>query len=237
MNDQLIVALDVPTIKQARDLINQLDGTISFFKIGMWLVYADGCEELIKDLIKSNKKVFLDTKMYDIGKTVEEGVKRIVDRGIDIITVHGDSKIIESAVKGRGDSKLKVFAISVLTSLNDDSLKEMGYALTTKELVKFRAKQAVELGCDGLIASAADNPDKIRLESGNSMLLIGTPGIRSIDDPVDDHARSATAIEAIATGSDYLIVGRPIISHANPLDRAKKILFEMNDGLKLRYNS
>lgn len=234
MNNKLIVALDVPTIKQAKKIVSQLDGIVSFYKIGMWLFLSDGCENFINGLIIAGRQIFLDTKMYDIGKTVEEGVRRASDRGISILTVHGDSDILEAAVKGRGFSNLKVFGISVLTSMNDESLKEMGYALTTQELIHKRVKMASKLGCDGMIASASDNPDLLKSISGNEEFLIGTPGIRGIDDSTNDHARSATARDAIKNGSDYLIVGRPIIGHSNPAERAQKILIEMEEGQILR---
>jgi len=174
--------------------------------------------------------VFLDAKMYDIGRTVEEGVARAADRGVTLLTVHGDARIMEAAVKGKGGSDLKIFAISVLTSLDDAGLKEMGYALTASELIHRRAKQAVRFGCDGLIASAADDPNELRRIAGSDRLLIGTPGIRGADDTADDHARLATPATAIERGSDYLVVGRPIIAHADPVARAQRIIAEMEAG-------
>ena len=178
MKDRLIVALDVPTIAGAREMVARLDGTVSFFKIGLWLAFAEGVDGLLHGLISSGKRVFLDAKMYDIGRTVEEGVARAADRGVSLVTVHGEPQVMRAAVKGKGTSPLKIFAISVLTSLDDASLQEMGYVLTARDLVHLRARQAVECGCDGLIASAADNPDELRRIAGSERLLIGTPGIR-----------------------------------------------------------
>ena len=109
MAERLIVALDVPTIGEARRLVEKLDGTVSFFKIGLWLAFAEGVDHLIKDLIGAGKKVFLDAKMFDIGKTVEEGVARAADRGVSFVTVHGDSQIIQSAVKGKRGQDIKIF--------------------------------------------------------------------------------------------------------------------------------
>jgi orotidine-5'-phosphate decarboxylase len=230
MKDRLIVALDVPTIAGAREMVARLDGVVSFFKVGLWLAFAEGVDGLLHSLISSGKKVFLDAKMYDIGRTVEEGVARAADRGVSLLTVHGDARIMESAVKGKGSSPLKIFAISVLTSLDDASLKEMGYALTARELIHLRAKQAVQFGCDGLIASAADDPNEVRRIAGSDRLLIGTPGIRGAGDTTDDHARLATPAAAIERGSDYLVVGRPIIAHADPAARARQIIAEMEAG-------
>ncbi len=230
MAERLIVALDVPSIAEARVMAERLDDVVSFFKIGLWLAFAEGVDGLLHDLISTGKRVFLDAKMYDIGRTVEEGVARAADRGISIVTVHGDSRIMESAIKGKRGSGLKIFAISVLTSLDDAELKEMGYALTARELIHQRARQAVQLGCDGLIASAADHPNELRRIAGSERLLIGTPGIRGAEDAADDHARLATPRVAIERGADYLVVGRPIIAHADPASRARRIIAEMEAG-------
>ena len=232
MADRLIVALDVPTIAQAREMVARLDGAVSFFKIGLWLAFAEGMDGLLQSLIVSGKKVFLDAKMYDIGQTVQQGVARAADRGVSIVTVHGDARIMEAAVRGKGSSDLKVFAISVLTSLDDAALKEMGYALTAQEMIHKRARQAVEYGCDGLIASAADDPNALRSIAGSDRLLIGTPGIRGADEKSDDHARLATPEAAIRRGADYLVVGRPIVTHADPAARAREIVAEMEAGAR-----
>jgi orotidine-5'-phosphate decarboxylase len=230
MADRLIVALDVPTIDSARRLVERLDGTVSFFKIGLWLAFAQGVDGLINDLVTAKKQVFLDAKMYDIGKTVEEGVARAADRGVSFVTVHGDAEIIASAVKGKRGSAIKIFSITVLTSLSDANLAQMGYRLNAKELVHLRVSEAIKHGCDGIIASAHDNPDDIRRIAGNDRLLIATPGIRSTDDPADDHQRKASPREAIKRGADYLVVGRPVIRSEDPLARTKAIISEMDAG-------
>src|SRR5271170_6387099 len=182
MADRLIVALDVPTIGQAEALVDALDGVVTFFKIGLWLAFAAGVDGLIKRLIDSRKQVFLDAKMYDIGKTVEEGVARAADRGVSFVTVHGDRRIMQAAVKGKRGRGLKIFAVSVLTSLDDTALRSMGYGVSAQELVQLRVRDAVASGCDGVIASAHDNPDNIRRLAGDEELLIATPGIRGPDD-------------------------------------------------------
>jgi orotidine-5'-phosphate decarboxylase len=230
MADRLIVALDVPTIAGAREIVAKLDGIVSFFKIGLWLAFAEGVDGLLRDLISSGQKVFLDAKMHDIGQTVEEGAARAADRGVTLLTVHGEPQVMRAAVKGKGGSPLKIFAISVLTSLDDAILREIGYGLTARDLVHRRAKQAVACGCDGLIASAADDPNELRRIAGSERLLIGTPGIRGAEDSTDDHARLATPRAAIERGSDYLVVGRPIIANADPAARARAIIAEMEAG-------
>jgi orotidine-5'-phosphate decarboxylase len=232
MADRLIVALDVPSIGQAEALVDALDGVVGFFKIGLWLAFAEGVDGLIKRLIDGRKQVFLDAKMYDIGKTVEEGVARAADRGVSFVTVHGDRRILESAVNGKRGRAIRIFAITVLTSLDDAALQSMGYGVSAQELVQLRVRDALGCGCDGVIASAHDHPNNMRKRAGDERLLIATPGIRGPDDPVDDHRRSADAATAIAHGADYLVVGRPVIGHADPAARARAIIAEMRVGAR-----
>ena len=235
MADRLIVALDVPTIEQAERLAGRLDGIVSFFKVGLWLLYAPGAERFIDGLIAQGRRVFLDAKMYDIGETVRQGVARAAERGVSIVTVHGDPEIMHAAVAGRGASAhTKVFAISVLTSLDDAAAREMGYALPVAELIRLRVPQAVACGCDGIIASAHDNPDEIRRMADAEHLLIATPGIREPGGAVDDHKRHATPAEAIVRGADYLVVGRPITQAADPVAAARRIIADMERGYSSR---
>jgi orotidine-5'-phosphate decarboxylase len=231
MADRLIVAFDVPTIAAASRLADQLDGIVSFFKIGLWLLFAPGAEQFIDGLIARGKRVFLDAKMYDIAETVRQGVARATERGVSIVTVHGDPEIMHAAVAGRGTStRTKVFAISVLTSQNDEAVREMGYALPVAELVKLRVRQAVACGCDGMIASAADDPNAIRAMANAPHLLIATPGIREPGGDVHEQKRVATPAQAIARGSDYLVVGRPITQSDEPVAAARRIVADMERG-------
>jgi orotidine-5'-phosphate decarboxylase len=231
MADRLIVALDVPTIEGAARLAEQLDGIVSFFKIGLWLLFARGAERFIDGLIAQGKRVFLDAKMYDIGETVRQGVARATERGVSIVTVHGDPEIMRAAVAGKaGSARTEVFAISVLTSLNDAAVREMGYALPVAELIRLRVRQAVECGCDGVIASAADDPNAIRRVANADHLLIATPGIRESGGSMDDHKRHTTPAQAIARGADYLVVGRPITQADDPAVAARRIIADMELG-------
>ena len=235
MAERLIVALDLPDANQAREFTERLDGVVSFYKIGLWLLFADGTDKLIDDLIKDGKNVFLDYKMFDIGETVKQGVARAVDRGVKFVTVHGDPEIMKSAVEGKGLSDYtKIFSITVLTSLNDAALKEMGYALSVRELIELRVRTSIECGCDGIIASPDDRPDEIRRLVQNDHLLIATPGIRPAGQSVDDHKRHATPQAAIANGADYLVVGRPIIKAEEPAKSAREIIREMEMGQRQR---
>jgi orotidine-5'-phosphate decarboxylase len=231
MAERLIVALDVPTAERAAQLAAQLDGVASFFKIGLWLLFAPGAERFIDRLIGQGKQVFLDAKMFDIGETVRQGVARATERGVSIVTVHGDPEIMRAAVAGRaGSPRTKVFAISVLTSVDDRAARQMGYALPVADLIRLRVGQAVECGCDGVIASADDDPDAIRRTANAPHLLIATPGIREPGGAVDDHKRHATPAQAIARGADYLVVGRPITQAADPVAAARRIIADMERG-------
>jgi orotidine-5'-phosphate decarboxylase len=235
MSDRLIVALDVDTVDQARRLVKQLDGLIGFFKIGLGLFFQPGVDALIDELVRANKKVFLDYKMFDIGATVRRGVASAAGRGISFLTVHGDADILRSAVQGRGDSKtLKILSVSVLTSLDDQDLAAMGYSTTVKQLIGIRVKNAVACGCDGIIASPNDRPDELRRLVNDNNLLIATPGIRLPDDATDDHARAGSPSDAIFNGADYLVVGRPIIRADVPRPKAQEIIEEMKRGQERR---
>ena len=230
VSKRLIVALDVPTLDEARLLVKRLGDSVSFYKIGMWLFFQRGVDGLIDELTAAGKQVFLDYKMYDIGETVRRGVAAAAARGVGIVTVHGDPDMLRAAVEGRGDSALKVFAISVLTSQDDAALRAMGYDRPLQEIIDLRVRAAAEAGCDGVIASAADDPDAIRARSGRTDLLVGTPGIRLAGADHHDQKRAATPDAAIERGADYLVVGRPITGAADPADAARTIIGLMRQG-------
>jgi orotidine-5'-phosphate decarboxylase len=227
IEDRLIVALDVPSIAEARDLVGQLDGLVSFFKIGLWLQFAAGFDSLIDELIKRGNKVFLDAKMFDIGETVRQGVARAAERGVSFVTVHGDGEIMKAAVEGRAASRLKILAITVLTSVDQDGLRDLGYICSVEELIRLRVEGAIVCGCDGIIAAPHDNPNRIRQIAGEDRLLIVTPGVRLAGTAADDHKRPGTPAEAIAAGADYLVLGRPIVKSADPALAAARIIEDM----------
>lgn len=233
---RLIVALDLPTIEDARAMIDALDGVVSFFKIGLWLAFARGLDRLLEDLAARRKRVFLDTKMLDIPATVAAGAAAAADRGVAFLTVHAEPAAVAAAVRGRGDSAMRILAVTVLTSLTDADLAAGGSRLDARELVMLRARQAIAAGADGLVASAADDPDALRTALGAPDLLIVTPGIRPALSAPDDQRRTATPAEAIARGADYLVVGRPIVRSADPRRAAANIIAEMKEGVRRRGN-
>lgn len=230
MQDRLIVALDLDSVAAAQEMVRRLDGVVSFFKVGLGLLFVRGVDDLLASLIASGKRVFLDAKMFDIPQTVANGVAAVAQRGVSLVTVHGDDAIMRAAVKAKGSSGLKIFAVTVLTSLDDQAAKAMGYAHSVSELVTLRARKAVECGCDGIIASAEDNPNRLRTLAQSQSLLITTPGIRLPGGETHDQRRIATPQQAIANGADYLVVGRPIIAAADPRQAALRIIEDMRVG-------
>jgi orotidine-5'-phosphate decarboxylase len=231
IEDRLIVAVDVPTVAEARRIVSRLDGVVSFFKLGLWLCFAEGFDGLLGGLLRQNKKVFLDTKMFDIGETVKQGVRCAAERGVAFVTVHGDAEMMRAAVEGRGDTRLKIFAITVLTSVNRGGLRDLGYSGDVDELIRLRVEHAAAAGCDGVIASVGDNPNELRRRAGAERLLVATPGIRPAGAGDDGHKRPGTPRQAIAAGADYLVVGRPIVRAADPAAMARQIIEEMRAGM------
>jgi len=234
--ERLIVALDLESAEQARATADALDGLVEFFKIGLTLQLAPGIEKLIRDLIQRKKKVFLDYKYYDIAATLTKAVSRAVDLGVSFLTVHGTSECIRGAMKGRGSSDLKIFIVTVLTSHDKADIDELGYTnQTVQELVLYRAKKALQAGCDGVIASGQEAKAIRDLSDqlGKSLLVV-TPGIRPDGYPEDDQKRRTTPTQAITAGADYLVLGRPITDSLDPRAAAKAILAEMQTAFDHR---
>ncbi|MCZ2146282.1 MAG: orotidine-5'-phosphate decarboxylase [Bryobacterales bacterium] len=230
--ERLIAALDLPGVAQARQKVEELEGVVSFFKIGLTLQLAPGVEQLIQELIRSGRRVFLDYKYYDIPETVKTAVSRAVDLGVSFLTVHGSTPVIQGAVKGRGSSPLKLFAVTVLTSMDKADLAELGYEnLSVEELVLFRARKALEAGCDGVIASGRE-ARQVKALAGGRRLLVVTPGIRPDGYAEDDQKRRTTPADAIVAGADYLVIGRPIVGAAEPREAAERILAEMREAFE-----
>jgi len=233
--NRLIVALDLESAQQAREMAAALDGVVTFFKIGLTLQLAPGIEELIRDLIQSRKRVFLDYKYYDIAATLTKAVARAVDLGVSFLTLHGSSGCIQGAIKGRGSSDLKLFVVTVLTNMDKSDIDELGYTnQTVEQLVIHRAKKALEAGCDGVIASGKE-ARQVKEVTGNRLLVI-TPGIRPDGSPVNDQKRVMRPQDAIEAGADYLVIGRPITEPDNstPKEAAQKILAEMQTAFDQR---
>ena len=212
--DRLIVALDMPAVEEAQRLVAKLGNAVSFYKVGLELLFSGGLE-LARALKGEGKRVFLDMKLLDIGNTVERAVANATEFGADFLTVHGhDLKTVRAAVTGRGRSPLKLLAVTVLTNLTADDLKQQGSSLAPADLVLKRARLAHEAGFDGVVASGQE-ARRIREATGPGFLIV-TPGIRLTGSASDDQERIATPDHAIAAGADYIVVGRPITQADDP---------------------
>lgn len=226
--DRLIVALDVPSVEVAEAMIARLGDSVSFYKIGYQLAYAGGLP-LVGKLADRGKKVFIDLKLHDIGNTVMRGVESIAKLGATFLTVHAYPQTMKAAVEGRAGSKLKILAVTVLTSYNDDDLHAAGYRLGVTGLVEARAQQAQVLGVDGLVCSP-EEAGNLRKIVGRQMNLV-TPGIRPAGAATGDQKRIMTPARAIAAGADYLVVGRPVMEAADPRAAAEAIQAEIAQAL------
>jgi len=212
--DRLIFAMDVADCDRARALAEELGDAVTFYKIGLELMMSGEYFELLDWLLERDKKVFCDLKFFDIPATVGSAVRQLKDRGASFVTVHGNRSIMEAAAENKGDS-LKVLGVTVLTSLDRGDLDDLGFACDVEELVLSRAKQALEVGCDGVISSGLEVP-RLREHVDNKLLVI-SPGIRPVDNkPVGDQKRVVTVETAFANGADYIVVGRPIRDADSP---------------------
>jgi orotidine-5'-phosphate decarboxylase len=222
---RLIAALDVPTVAEAEALVERIGDAVSFYKIGLELL-ASGGMELAGRLKRSGRSVFADWKLHDIGNTVQRATAAIAASGAaDFLTVHGEPQAMASAVKGRGSSPLKLLAVTVLTSLSDQDLDEIGYRMGARELVERRVRQAVEAGFDGVISSPHEAA--LAREIGGPGFLVVTPGVRPAGASLDDQARAAGPAQALGAGASHLVVGRPIIAASDPRAAALAIVDEM----------
>jgi orotidine-5'-phosphate decarboxylase len=217
--ERLIAALDVPTAAGARALAERLGDAVRFYKIGLELFSAGGYFELLQWLTARGAKVFADLKLYDIPETVRRAVANLSASGATFLTVHAERSILEAAAREKG--RLKLLAVTVLTSFDQRSLAEMGYAGTVQDLVVQRARAALESGCDGVIASGHEAP-RLRAEFGERLLVV-TAGVRPAGAGAQDQKRVVDVAQAFAAGADYIVVGRPIRDAADPRAAAEAI--------------
>ena len=217
---KLIVALDLPTTEQAENLVEQLGNSVSFYKIGLALIPIGGFT-LAQELKKLGKKVFLDLKLFDIGHTISNTIRNLNYLDIDFLTVHGDPQVVSSAVKANENPNMQILAVTLLTSLNrkdlSDSLIKDG---NLTDLVVERAKNAFLSGANGVIASP-NEALRIRNLKQSEKKIIVTPGIRLAHDTKHDQKRISDPATAFKNGSDYIVVGRPILKSENPLEQIK----------------
>ncbi len=219
--DRLIVGLDTPDCDSARYIVERIGDAARFYKIGLGLIYIGGLD-LARDLIAEGYKVFLDAKAYDIDRTVENAVRGAATLGADLVTVHGDRKIMAAAALGRSGTAARLLAITVLTSMDSESLRDMGWGGTVEELVLARARRAQLAGMDGVVASGQEAA-ALREALGPDMLIV-IPGTRLPGSPADDQRRVTTPRAAIAAGADHLVAAREILRAPDP--RAAALRFQ-----------
>jgi orotidine-5'-phosphate decarboxylase len=222
--DRLIVALDLPSVKEADAMVARLGDAATFYKVGYQLAFAGGLS-FVDSLIRAGKRVFLDMKLHDIANTVAKGVENVARTGVTFLTVHAYPQTMKAAAAARQGSGLKILAVTVLTSYDDIDLAEAGYASHVEALVVRRAQQAQDIGIDGLVCSP-EEASPLRLAVGNSMLFV-TPGVRPVGSDPGDQKRIATPAQAVKAGADYLVVGRPITAAPDPKAAADAIVKEI----------
>lgn len=222
---RLIVPLDLPTADEARAMVAALGEAVGFYKVGLELFATGEGMALARDLKAAGKQVFLDWKLHDIGTTVQRAAAVLAGSGCDFLTVHGEPQVMASAVRGKGASNLKILAVTVLTSLSDDDLVEMGYQETARALVERRIHQAIAAGCDGVIASPHEAELARRL--GGKDFLVVTPGVRPDWSAKNDQARAATPADALRAGASHIVCGRPITAANDPQAAARRVAAEM----------
>jgi orotidine-5'-phosphate decarboxylase len=219
--ERLIVALDLPSVSEAGAMVEKIGDAASFYKIGYQLAFADGLP-FARGLISAGKQVFIDLKLHDIGNTVGKGVESVAKLGATFLTVHAYPQTMKAAAEAAKGSPLRILAVTVLTSYDDSDLATAGYRTGVSELVATRAKQARDLGIDGLVCSA-EEAQALRGIVGKELALV-TPGIRPAGADIGDQKRVMTPEKAIAAGADYLVVGRPIVEAADPKSAAQAIV-------------
>ncbi len=214
LNERIIIALDVEHPEQAKEIVKKCESHVGFYKVGLQLFMASWFET-VDWIVNRGHKVMLDLKFFDIPETVKLAVEQVNNRGVSLATIHGNDPIIRAAVTARGDVKL--LAVTVLTSFGEEDMRAMGMTQSVEDLVFFRAKRAMELGCDGVVSSGLE-VEKMRNKLGEKLLIV-TPGIRldPTPDSGDDQKRIVTAGMAIGNGASHLVVGRPITKAKDPI--------------------
>ena len=218
--ERLIAALDVPGASEAKALVESLGDAVVFYKLGLELCMSGSYFDLIEWLLSRQKKVFADLKFFDVPETVGRAVRRLKDRGVHFASVHGNDLMLKAAVREKGE--LKILAVTVLTSLDQRDLEDLGFQCDVERLVLSRAKRALAIGCDGVISSGLEAP-KLRAELGERLLVV-TPGIRPVENrPSDDQKRVVDVNVAFLNGADHIVVGRPIRDAKDPRATAEEM--------------
>jgi orotidine-5'-phosphate decarboxylase len=220
----IIVALDVESAGEARVLVSRLKPQVQFYKVGMELYAAEGVS-FVRELIDQGLQVFLDLKFYDIPETVRRAVAQVSKMGVRFLTIHAVPSVMRAAIEGKGESELKLLAVTVLTSFGPSDLADLGYTCDASELVATRTRQARDARVDGIVSSPLEVA-AVRRIMGREAVLV-TPGVRSAGSAKGDQKRVATPAEAVRNGADYLVIGRQITRAPDPAAEADRVLEEI----------
>ena len=231
-DSRLIVGLDLPSIEVARAMVDRLGATVSVYKVGLTLLARPGGVAFAHELRARGKQVFQDWKLHDIGAQVEGAARSVAEGGCDLLTVHAEPQVMRGAVAGRdaAGTGSKILAVTVLTSLSDTDLTDMGYGFSAAELVERRVRQALDCGVDGVVSSPleAARVHEIAVAAGRPDFLIVTPGVRPAGADKGDQQRVATPEAALMAGATHLVVARPIVAADNPVLAASAIVEAMS---------
>ncbi|MBI5604656.1 MAG: orotidine-5'-phosphate decarboxylase [Deltaproteobacteria bacterium] len=211
LNKRIIFALDVSTPAEAQGWVEKLEGQVRFFKVGLQLFLGGGFS-IVDWIVKRDLEVMLDLKFFDVPQTVSSAVKQLHGRGITYTTVHGNDAMLKAAAEAKGE--VKILAVTVLTSLDQGDLNDLGFQCSPEELVLSRARRALQVGCDGVVASGLEAP-KIREALGAKFFIV-VPGVRPVENRPDDQKRIVDVKSAFLNGADHIVVGRPIRQAPDP---------------------
>jgi orotidine-5'-phosphate decarboxylase len=232
LQERIIVALDVESMEQAKEIVKRCESHVGFYKVGLQLFMASWFAG-VDWILDRGHKVMLDLKFFDIPETVKLAVAQVNNRGVSLATIHGNDAIIRAALEARGDMKL--LAVTVLTSFGEEDMRDMGMTQSVADLVLYRAKRALELGCDGVVSSGME-AGRLRGELGDRLLIV-TPGIRpgaNVRDTEDDQKRIVTAGRAIGSGADHVVVGRPITKALDPIRVIERMQQDISAAVSLQ---
>ena len=229
LQERIILALDVDNPETAKEWVKRTESHIHFYKVGLQLFLA-GWFDIIDWIVQRGHKVMVDLKFFDIPETVKLAMRQLQHHGITFATVHGNDPILRAALSEKGD--IKLLGVTVLTSFGEEDMQAMGMTRRVEDLVHFRAKRALELGCDGVVSSGMEAAT-MRRELGEKLFIV-TPGIRpgaNVMNNEDDQTRIMTAQRAIANGADYVVVGRPITKASEPIAVVEALQQEISKAL------
>jgi orotidine-5'-phosphate decarboxylase len=224
MKNPIIVALDVATAAEARDIVKACGDAIGFYKVGMELYAAEGMP-IVRELIDQGKDVFLDLKFYDIPETVKRATAQVAKAGVKLLTVHASKAVMRAAMEGKGETGLRILGVTVLTSFDETDLADLGYTRTPGDLVRHLVSKGMEADVDGFVCSPLEVAE-VRATTGPNKVLV-TPGVRPAGGDTGDQKRVATPAQAMANGASYLVIGRPITRATNPGEAARNLLLEL----------